>query len=415
MTMEMEMEMEREIGRLASPDCTGCGACMAVCPKDCIRMERNPDGFDEPVIDLSACVGCGACDRVCCAQKDEVPGVADGGQYAQAAVTRDEAVWLQSSSGGAFSEICHAVQDMAGDAPVLISGAVMEGARVFHLCVRGISRIGPLRRSKYVQSATGDCFREIRDALQRGEYVVFSGTPCQVAGLRAFLGRPFERLLSIDLICHGVGSPGVFEAFLMAMGNRYGQKVIAYDFRFKRVRWGAFERYASRHTLENGTRKLVRFDGYNRLFLNQACLRASCSGRCKYRSQNRQGDITLADFNAKTLLLPHVRDFRNYSTIVYNSAAGRRLAPRIEYRMDVYACDLEHICEHNPLFCETTPPNLQRDAFFNAFRSGEAMESLVKTFGMAPPSGLNAIAGRMPYGLKRAMYCMAGVMKNVKK
>ena len=181
--------------------CTGCSACYNICPTKCITMEKDEEGFLYPIAS-DRCVHCGKCETVCSAVNKKN----DGGSTlpeAYCALTKDNKVWKQSASGGTFTEICKAWN--IGDS--VFCGATWNGLNIEHKCVQGIGNIGLLRRSKYVASDTKNVFREVKDYLIVGKRVVFCGTPCQVAGLKLFLGKEQENLLLIDLICHGVGSP----------------------------------------------------------------------------------------------------------------------------------------------------------------------------------------------------------------
>jgi hypothetical protein len=186
----------------------------------------------------------------------------------------------------------------------LICGAKWNGLKVEHACVIGVENIAPLCKSKYVASDLHNCFVKIKEHIIKGNKAVFCGTPCQVAGLRAFLGKDYNNLLLIDLICHGVGSPLVFEECIRLTGKQLGIEPKHYGFRHKPT--GHFlTRYIS-FIGDGQKRYLVTNDQYNQLFLSQLCLRPSRGENCIYRTQKRQGDITIADFNGCYVTL-HLR------------------------------------------------------------------------------------------------------------
>lgn len=384
--------------------CTGCGACMSICPKKCIKFKRNDEGFDIPIIDKEVCIECGKCKTVCAAGNRKINGVSDDKQNAFAAITKDNKLWLESASGGAFSEICSAINKLANGRKVLFCGATINEKKVFHTCVDDIKDIEKFRKSKYVQSTIGDCFNIIEKNLKNDGYVVFSGTPCQVFGLREYLRKSYKNLFCIDLICHGVGSPGVFEKCLNKEEELYSKKIKEYNFRFKKPRFGSFERHTSHYVFDNGTTKNIKFDNYNKLFLNQICLRKSCGENCKFRNINRQGDFTIADFNEKYKAFPKLNDYRNYSTIVFNNEQGRRLIPYLQNNMNLYGCDLEHICKYNPLFCKTTKGNQRRDDFFKEYVEGKSIVDLVEKYGLVPAKGLSKLKQSVPYKIKRILF-----------
>ena len=186
---------------LVAPErCTGCTACEAVCPHRAIAMAPDADGCLHPVIAASKCVDCGQCARVCPVTKTHAP---DFNPRCHAARTRDRDLLRASSSGGIFSELARTVLAAGG----CVFGCALKSLEARHVKVEDEAGLAELRGSKYVQSAMGDCYRACRDELLNGRRVLFSGTPCQIAGLRSFLGRDDDNLLCVALICHGVASP----------------------------------------------------------------------------------------------------------------------------------------------------------------------------------------------------------------
>lgn len=348
-------------------NCTGCAACYSACPVHCITMNADAEGFLYP--DASdACTGCGLCEKVCPAHpagsaaalrlspEEETRKV-----QAYAAVAKDTAIWRRSASGGAFSEICR----HWAERDTLIVGAAWDGLRVRHVGVRGFGEIAPLCKSKYVSSAIEDTFIGIRDALKAGRKAIFCGCPCQVAGLKAFLRKDNGNLLTIDLICHGAGSPRVFEACMDSISKHLGEKVTAYQFRAKRKYFEVD--YLSRVTTGRHTSYITK-DPYMQLFLSQNALRPSCGKNCKYRNPHRPGDLTIADFKGLTAVFPDLTfQKKNWSTIVCNTQKGLKLIPLLQKTMDMRPCSLEAIAKHNPLFARQTFFSEERDAFFLDF------------------------------------------------
>ena len=218
-------------------DCTACSACLASCPVQCITMQADGKGFLYPVINEQKCIHCQRCEKVCPAlHTPHIPGNLPV-RMAFAGITKSEQVWEKSTSGGAFSEICHAwgKDDFAN---TWIFGATFEDLQVVH---RGVllEDVALFHKSKYVQSRMDTCFCQIKKLLEQNKRVVFSGTPCQVAGLRNFLGKDYPQLLCIDLICHGVGSPAVFQRYLTELEHQTNKKIYTYTFRAKHARWNS--------------------------------------------------------------------------------------------------------------------------------------------------------------------------------
>lgn len=340
-------------------ECTGCSACLAGCPVNCITMQNDEEGFWYPHAS-NACIKCGKCEKICPVLKPDKTANNDT-QSAYACLSKDDKIWRRSASGGAFSEICLAW----GDDKTIVVGAAYDGFKVHHVCVEGVENIEPLCKSKYVASNPENTFREIRDYLNQGRKVIFCGVPCQVAGLKSFLLKNYDNLLTIDLICHGVGSPIVFDSAIHALEMQFGGPISSYEFRAKRKHHE--EDYLTSITISNKKKYVVK-DQYYQLFMQQNCLRPSCGGNCKFRNHNRQGDLTIADFKGLKNVFPQLRGTkRNYSTLVSNNVKGGAVVSLLKHRMIVLDCSIDNIIKYNPLFNGHTWSSKDRDKFFEDF------------------------------------------------
>ncbi len=340
--------------------CTGCSACYSVCPVKCITMEKDEEGFLYPIAS-DECIHCGKCEKICPVAEAEAMKQSFQ-QKAYCVLTKDKEIWKRSASGGAFSEICKAF----GDNDTIISGAAWDGFNVHHICVKGTDNIAPLCKSKYISSSPENVFSEIKNYLSNEKKVVFCGTPCQVAGLKNFLGKEYENLLLIDLICHGVGSPDVFKVCMSEIGDQFGIAVNSYQFRAKRDVYQTD--YLACITFNDGKRKYLVNDQYIQLFLNQNCLRPSCGENCRYRNETRQGDITIADFKGLTKVFPELSCAkRNYSSVVVNSSKGDAVIKNMLKSVKFMECELDDIKKYNPLFFRQTWFSKDRDNFFKDF------------------------------------------------
>ena len=366
-------------------NCSGCAACYSVCPKQCISMARDEEGFDYPQLTSpETCINCGLCEKVC---PINVTFPVKVEQKAFCAVTKDYSIWHRSASGGAFSEICRAW----GDDKTLVVGAAWDGLYVHHVGIVGVENIKPLCNSKYVSSHIEDTFREIRKCLKTGK-VIFCGTPCQVSGLRSFLRKDYDNFLTIDLICHGVGSPSVFEACARAISKQAGMPLKSYAFRAKRKVHETD--YLTLLTFDNKS-EYVTQDPYIQLFLKQTCLRPSCGENCKYRGRNkRPGDFTIADFKGLTKVFPDLLGTKkNYSTIVANSEKALSCIPQLGRQMEMRPVSIEDVVKFNPLFDRHTWFQEDRDKFFEKFVKDEdgTIERWTKPYVIANQS----MRGRM--------------------
>lgn len=343
-------------------DCMGCSACMASCPQKCISMRPDEEGFLYPVAS-DECIHCGKCERVCPLSSRNINNISEErNQRAYCAVSKNHSVWLRSASGGAFSEICNAV----GDDETVICGAAWDGLNVHHICVEGIKHILPLCKSKYVASSMQNTFFEVKTKLDENKQVIFCGSPCQVAGLKQYLGRDYSKLLLIDLICHGVGSPKVFRACIDSLSEQFNCEVVSYEFRAKR------NAYQTDHIQRiygiRGNEVYLQNDPYIQLFLQQLCLRPSCGANCKFRSEKRQGDITIADFKGLTEVFPDLNGAKkNYSSIIANTEKGEKIVNLLYGRMEIRECSIDDIKKYNPLFYRHTWSSDKRDSFFEDF------------------------------------------------
>jgi len=323
-------------------------------------MKRDEEGFLYPDLNAEECIHCGLCEKVC----PLIRPIATKNDFQQryfAAISKDIDVWRSSASGGAFSEICRAW----GDSETFVVGAAWDGLSVSHRCVEGTDAISVLRKSKYIESSVGDVYKEIGTKLKLGRKVIFCGTPCQVKGLKSFLKKEYDNLLTIDLICHGVGSPDVFEKCIERYQANNHCRVDRFEFRAKR------SKYETDHLTcitSNISTRYIYNERYSQLFLNQLCLRPSCGENCKFRSVDRQGDVTLADFKGLGNVFPELcGELYNYSSIIINTKKGAELLPALSGSMRIYECDRDDIVKYNPLFAGHTWTNENRDSFFADF------------------------------------------------
>lgn len=296
--------------------CTGCAACVSVCPTEAIVMEHDPEGFLMPKILQDKCISCRKCDQVCPANKD-VPPVRSHAFLVQ---SRDEEVRRRSSSGGAFSALAYLVLRQGG----VVFGCAMAddcySAR--HVSVENAEGLEKLRGSKYIQSEIGNTFVQAKQALEAGRCVLFSGTPCQIAGLHKYLGeKEYDKLLCVDLICHGTGSPWVWEKYLQELEMQYGAKAETVNFRDKRDGWVLFSLACQFANGQEYSSPVTR-DLFLRGFVADLYLRRSCY-HCKSQGERCQSDITLADFWGVERVVPELADGKGTSLSLVHTEKGR--------------------------------------------------------------------------------------------
>lgn len=339
--------------------CSGCSACLAGCPRNAISMSKDEDGFPYPSIDTTKCIDCGLCAKIC----GKLGAASIKSSRAYAAYAKDSKIREASSSGGVFSLLAEIALQKGG---TVYGAAFDENFAVKHIAADGIKELERLRGSKYVQSDLGDIFTEVKEKLDLGKEVLFSGTPCQVAGLKCFLGSEHPSLTTVDLVCHGVPSPNVWKAYVDIMEKGAGAPVERISFRTKNSSW---KRYAVSFSYENDTAYL-RYHGddpYMRGFLKDLYLRPSCYN-CRFKSNNRASDITLADFWGIEKILPEMDDDGGTSLVITNTQKGETLLSETINKMLLKEVPTGVVQHYNKAICLSAKIHPRREKFFSEFK-----------------------------------------------
>ena len=295
--------------------CCGCTACVNACPAQCIVMRRDrEEGFDYPVANPDRCLGCGKCDAVCPVQN---PSPASDPETAYA--VRCEDYVDGSSSGGVFPALAKHVIDEGG----VVFGAVMESDMIVgHAEAETMDQVQRMRGSKYVQSDPYSSFWDAREYLKAGRKVLFTGTPCQIAGLKSFLGGDHEGLLTVDTACHGVPSPGLWDMYVNALKARTQKNITSVNFRDKSRGWRRYGFTCKGPQGETVLSLRVSADPYMALFMQDMTLRPSCYN-CPARAGRSGSDLTLADLWSVASAAPALDDDRGVSGVLVNTPKGR--------------------------------------------------------------------------------------------
>ncbi len=270
-------------------DCCGCWACENVCPKQCITMVEDEEGFRYPKVDIETCVDCHLCEKVCpiVNAKTDV----DRAQKAFLLQHKDENVLQESASGGAFTAIASYVIERGG---VVFGAAYDKDFLVVHKYVETVEDLKVFRNSKYVQSAVGSAYQQAKDFLKQGRMVCFSGTPCQLEGLQNYLRKPYDNLVTVDVMCHSITSPKVFRMYVEMQKEKYGDDIENIMFRDKQP-YGY--KYSSMSVYRGGKqvyKEGVETDVYLRSFFCDVNVRPSCYD-CKFKKQHHLTDFTIWD------------------------------------------------------------------------------------------------------------------------
>ena len=337
-------------------NCTGCGACLNICPTKAIEMQADAEGFLFPRINEKQCTDCGLCLKICPAEHPLYEHLQKPACYAAAA--QDE-LRSQSSSGAVFPLLAEDFLQKGG----YVSGAAFdENNRVRHIVIGSSEELQKIKGSKYVQSDTGHSYSEIKKLLKENKPVLFSGTPCQVAGLRAFLQKDYENLLTVDIVCHGAPSPVAFEKYAAGMLNKEGEKILAVNFRDKKNGW---EPYCLTVKTNHDIYSTNRWkDLFIRAFLENLILRKSCA-QCPFARFPRQGDITLGDFWKVEKFSDKLNDGRGTSLVLINSAKGKKYFNDISSKfVFCQKVPLKYAIQGNPSLVSAPVPHPERNCFF---------------------------------------------------
>ncbi len=359
-------------------DCCGCGACMQKCPKNCISMKKDTEGFLYPEVDKKICVECGLCERVCPVihkekLEKEVP-------VAYAVYAKNSAMRENSSSGGMFTLLAEQILQRGG---LVFGSAFDENWQVSHIKASDTTELALLRGSKYLQSDTKNTFVEAKQALQEGREVLFSGTGCQIEGLQRYLGKAYENLITVDILCHGVPSPDVWEEYLRFQEKKFKSEVEHVTFRSKRQGWRDFSLEIK---FKNGTQYSEIFgkDLYMQLFLRNICLRPSCYD-CRFKDLSRTSDLTIGDFWGIENIAPKIDDNRGTSLVLVHSQKGRDMMHALQKAVMIQEVDAEAALPLSAESRHSVPVHRNRERFFRELhqkeidRIGELLKDSLKT------------------------------------
>lgn len=371
--------------------CSGCTACSQVCPKNCIKMVPDQEGFVYPSVDEKLCIACGRCKSVC-------PVLHHAGGNVPKTVlaekNKNEKIRATSSSGGVFYELAKKFIQNGG---VVYGCGLDENMVARHVCAASVEELEKLKSSKYVQSDMGNTMSEIRKLLIAGEKVLFSGTPCQTAGLRNYLGKDYDNLLAVDVLCHGVPSPKLFADYLAYLSSRYGGgKPVSVNFRNKQRGW---KRLYMEVCFDNGKRHYVYsgYDRYEGLFLNNMSLRPSCY-ECKYTKAERSGDLTLGDFWGIGKKYPQWDDDKGISVVLLNTEKGAAAYKEIEELFEGRKEAFETAKAGQRTLYAPTVKNPNRDAFYRTYTEQGCAAALEK-YAHVPSAAVRGYYAVMRWGL----------------
>ena len=356
-------------------NCTGCSACFSICPLNCVSMKPNQNGFLYPTIDNTNCVDCGKCVSVCPLSRTRHK---IENRISYAAVNNDALMRENSSSGGIFGLLAKVIIQQRG---VVFGASFDDSFIVKHGFIEKENDIPKLQGSKYVQTQMENSFRQVKQYLENGRIVFFSGTPCQINGLISYLNKPYDKLITQDVICHGVPSPKIWMKYLEIVKSSCGQKIVSINQKDKEIGW---KKPCIRIKLENDNTYLKKSsaDAYMKLFNGNFSLRDSCYN-CMFKGDNRLSDITLADFWGIENVFPEWDDGEGISLVIINTKKGEYLFNQIRNSIDCQEVDFSNATAKNPCYFQSVTKPTNVNEFWQDVNTGLFGEIVDKYCGVS--------------------------------
>lgn len=382
--------------------CSGCSACVMKCPKHCITMQADNEGFLYPEVNRVDCIDCGLCEKVC---HELHPYQQRKPLNVYAAINNDEEIRLKSSSGGIFYLLAE---------KTISEGGVVFGARfddewqVILDYAETLEGMQPFMGSKYVQARTANAYKDAETFLKQGRIVLFSGSPCQIAGLHHYLQKEYENLKTVDFVCHGVPSPKVWQRYLDEVVTSGKQAINDVKFRNKSNGWKKFNIVLS-YNHEEETYSLCSWhqqNHYMRAFLSDMILRPSCH-ECKAKQGSSHSDITIADFWGIHIEMPEMDDDKGTGLVLVNTGKGRNALDWS--KVTKKESSIEVASKNNGGLSSLTTPHPKRENFFAALDESSSVIDLINK-SLRPPFKIRArmVLRRYQQLIKRALKKIIG-------
>ena len=397
-------------------DCCGCWACHNVCPRQCIDMLEDSEGFRYPIINASECTECGLCEKVCPVIHSETTDVPHF-QQGWLVQHKDGQIRRESTSGGAFTAIASWVIRQGG---VVFGAGYRKGSFVVeHQAVETEKDLVVFRNSKYVQSEVGDCFRRVLECLKADRWVCFSGTPCQIEGLRGYLrGREYGKLVCVDLVCHGIPSPRILTRYIEAQRATIGGEFVNVLFRDKHYgyHYSSFSIY-NREGARNYHRG-VESDAYLRAFFDNLSDRPSCYD-CRFKKRYRKSDLTIWDCFPIEKFTKDL-DGKGTTRVLVQSEKGAMVMDAIMNDLHAVAVPPDKLVDGVREMFHSVPMNPRRQQFFEDCNSMQPTDFFSKWFPLTWKVRLNAFV-RLTchrlgiYGITKRAFMLVYTRKDERK
>ena len=368
------IDISLDTGFAEKQNCCGCTACAAVCPKNCIEMQEDAEGFLYPFINKKSCIDCHACERICPVlnSKEEVP-VKQTGYIVQ---NKDETVLRESTAGGAFPAIAKYVINRDG---VAFGVEMSRDLVVHHVYIENESELSRFRNSKYVQSCVGGTLRQVKSFLDQGRTVCFSGTPCQIEGLKNYLIKDYENLITVDVVCRAVPSPLIFRKYVEYQQKKLADKIQTVRFRDKHYGY----KYSTMNVVTGRNYgnyyKGVESAPWLRAYLSYICDRPSCHS-CRFRKQYRVSDFTIWDCFHVGRFSKELDNDKGATRVLVHTEKAKRIFDEIKSDFIYVETGPEAIIDGAKEIQESVAPNEKRAVFFQDAAQMDGVQLFEKYF-----------------------------------
>ena len=342
-------------------DCNGCGACSLRCPQSAIRMVEDNEGFLYPKIDKYKCVQCGLCKSICSNNPNK-----KNETKTYIAINKNKDILMQSTSGGLFSVLSTYIINLGGK---VFGVRYDKNLKVVHDSCDNIENLSNFRSSKYVRSDLKNSYQNIEKELKLGKYILFTGTPCQCAGLRAYLMRDYDKLITCEVICHANPSPLIFDMFKKNISKKYNDEIKEINFRNKKK----YGWHSGEHTdilFKNGTEYDI--PEYTLAFLKELINRPSCHN-CRFCSSNRFSDFSIGDLWGVEKVSDIKDDNTGISLLCVNTPKAEKHFKNFKNNLIIHDIDSESAFKYNHNSNVKMHPN--RKKFFELVKNGKINEN----------------------------------------
>ncbi len=363
-----------KIGKKGIPElrelCTGCCVCETVCPTGAIKMKEHPKGYMIPEIDVKRCISCGKCERYC----NTVLNFKKIKKTAYVAYAKDKMIRDSSASGGMFQILARYT---------ILKGGIVFGAGILyennHIEIRHLSaeteeELYPLLNSKYVESNCSGIYTKVLKELKKGRMVLYSGTSCQIEGLKRYLqGKEYSNLYTIDLICHGVPGRYLYHNYISYLEEKYKSKITGFSFRNKKLD----DLFTERIQFIDGEKAVQwKKSPYYRMFFEEQSYR-DCCYQCQYSSVHKPSDITLGDYFEVNQDYPELfkqgeilEKVGNPSSVIIHTAQGVKLIDECREHIRVHEVDVDRVQLSHRQLCIPSVYTHQRERLFKLYKEG---------------------------------------------